>query len=156
MAGTGPSGRKYLFEWPSQEEVECVLWRMIFGACQREDELRREKKERGEEWLRRERCLREWEDDLEIREGKVGGIDRGLEKMMKELRIRKNEVLTKDIEIKDLKQELEDKVRRAREDLAREMKVLYVCCVCCVLFGVIIIKEYDKMYGTAKGGYDQG
>ena len=38
----------------------------------------------------RERVLREWEDDLEIGEGKVGGIDKGLEKMMKELRIREN------------------------------------------------------------------
>ena len=103
MAGVGPSGHKYLFERPTQDEVDVVLWRMIFGARQWEDELRRENKERGEEWLKRERYLREWEDDLELREGKVGGIDRGLEKMMKDLRIRENEVLTKDIEIKELK-----------------------------------------------------
>ena len=28
--------------------------------------------------------------------------------------------------------------------------------MCCVLLSVIIIKEYDKMYGTAKGRYEQG
>ena len=59
MAGYGPSGRKYLLERPTQEEVEVVLWRMIFGARQRKDELRRESKERGEEGLKRERYLRE-------------------------------------------------------------------------------------------------
>ena len=62
MAGKGPSGRDYLFERPTQDKVE-VLWRMIFGARQREEELRRENKERGEELLRRERYLRDWESE---------------------------------------------------------------------------------------------
>ena len=47
MAGVGPQGRKYLLERPTQDEVETVLWRMVFGARQREDDLRRENKERG-------------------------------------------------------------------------------------------------------------
>ena len=94
---------------------------MIFNAMQKE------------EWLKRERFLREWEDELEIREGKVGGVDRGIENMMKELRIKENEVKEKDIELKDLREELDDKVRRCREDMAREMKVLCECCVFCVL-----------------------
>ena len=71
--------------------------------------------------------MREWEDDLELRERKVGGIDSGLEKMMKDLRISKKELLSKNEEIKDLKIELEERVKRAREDFAREMKVLLVC-----------------------------
>ena len=99
----------------------------MFGARQREDDLRRENKERGEEWLRRERNLRDWVNDLEIRMRKVGGIDSGLEKMMKDLRISKNKLISKDEEIKDLKMELEERVKRAREDFAREMKVLLVC-----------------------------
>ena len=41
-----------------------MLWRTLFESRQREEELRIEKKERGEEWLKRERCLREWEDEL--------------------------------------------------------------------------------------------
>lgn len=127
MAGVGPQGRKYLYERPSQEEVETVLWRMVFGARQRKDNLRRENKERGEEWLRRERNLKDWENDLELRERKVGGVDSGLVKMMRDLRIRENELMTKDEEIKDLKQKLEERVKRVREDFAREMKVLLVC-----------------------------
>ena len=54
--------------------------------------------------------------------------------MMKNLRIRENEILTKDNEINELKQELEDRVRRAREELAREMKVLLVCDSCVVCY----------------------
>ena len=104
------------------------MWRMVFGARQREDELRRENKERGEEWLRRERNLRDWESELENRERKIGGRDEGLEKMMKDLRISKNEIMSKDEEIRDLKIELEDRVKRAREDLAHELKVFLVCC----------------------------
>ena len=88
-----------MLERPTQDEVETVLWRMVFGACQREDDLRRENKERGEEWLKRERNLRDWEDDLELRERKVGGIGSRLEKMMKDLRIRENEILSKDNDI---------------------------------------------------------
>ena len=70
---------------------------------------------------------------MEIRKGKVGGVDRSKENMMKELRIKENEVKEKDIELKDLREELDDKVRRCREDMAREMKVLCECCVFCVL-----------------------
>ena len=53
-----------MLERPTQDEVETVLWRMVFGARQWEDDLRRENKERGEEWLRRKRNLRDWENDL--------------------------------------------------------------------------------------------
>ena len=63
-----------------------------------------------------------------MRERKIGGRDDGLEKMMKDLRISKNELISKDEEIKDLKMELKDRVKQAREDLARELKVLLVCC----------------------------
>ena len=124
--------------------------------CFVENELRIEKKERGEERLKRERCLREREDELEMREGKVGGVDRGIENMMRELRIKENEVKEKDIELKDLREELDDKVRRCREDMTREMKVLCECCVFCVLILCFYISEYEKMYGHARGGYNQG
>ena len=62
MAGIGPCGRKYLIERPTQDEVEMELWRMVFGAWQREDDMRRECRKRDEEWLRRERGFREWEE----------------------------------------------------------------------------------------------
>ena len=64
MAGIGPCGMKYLLERPTQDEVEVVLWRMVFGARQREDDMRRECRERDEEFLRRERIYREWEEKL--------------------------------------------------------------------------------------------
>ena len=79
-----------MLERPSQDEVEMVLWRMVFGARQREDDVRRECKEREEEWLKRERNFKEWEDNLEIRERKLGNKDSGLVRMMRDLRIREN------------------------------------------------------------------
>ena len=127
MVGVGPYGRKYLLERPSQDEVEMVLWRMVFGARQREDDVRRECKEREEEWLKREKNIKEWEDNLEIRESKLGNKDSGLRSMMPDLRIRENELISKDEEIKELKNEIEERVRRVREDHAKEMKVVLVC-----------------------------
>ena len=46
MAGVGPSGRKFLLERPSRDEVEMMLWQMVFEARKREDDFRRECKEK--------------------------------------------------------------------------------------------------------------
>ena len=43
--GYRSAGRKYLLPRPSHEEVEFVLWRMIFGLRMREEEVRIEEKE---------------------------------------------------------------------------------------------------------------
>ena len=45
----GPSGRKFLLERPFRDEVEETLWRMVFDARRREDDLRRECKERNQQ-----------------------------------------------------------------------------------------------------------
>ena len=49
VLGFSPSWGKYLLERPSHEEVELVLWRMIFGARQREEEMKLECKQREKE-----------------------------------------------------------------------------------------------------------
>ena len=97
--------RKYILPRPSHEEVELVLWHMIFGLRQREEELKRECKEREEDWVKRERGMKDWEHDLEVRERRLGSQD-GLVKMMRDLRIREGEIANKDEEIKELKNEL--------------------------------------------------
>ena len=71
MAGVGPSGRKYLLERPSRDEVEMMLWHMVFEARKREDDFRRECKEKDEQWLRRERGFKEWEASLDRRKRKI-------------------------------------------------------------------------------------
>ena len=123
MAGVGADGRKYLFERPTQDKVEMVLWRMVFGVRQREEDLRMECRERDEQCIRRERGLKEWEDRLEIRERKVEKNDIGIERMMRELRIKDSVIVSKEDEISDLKSEIEERVSRAREEHDREMKV---------------------------------
>ena len=58
-----------------------------------------------------------------MREMKVERKDVGVEKMMRDLRIKEGEIVSKDEEIKGLRSEIEDRVSRAREEHAREMKV---------------------------------
>ena len=108
MASIGESGRKYLFERPTQDEVEMVLWRMVFGARQHEDDLRMECRERDEKCMRRERELKGWEERLELRERKVEKRDVGIEKMMMDLRLKDSVIVSKEEEISDLKSEIEE------------------------------------------------
>ena len=130
MLGYGPSGRGYLLERLSYEEVELTLWRMIWSARQREEEMKLECKNREEDWFKRERGLKDWENELEIRELKLGYCDSGIVKMMKDLRVCESELENRDEEIKELKNEIEDRVMRAREEHKREMKAVLMCDWC--------------------------
>ena len=49
--------------------------------------------------------------------------DIGIERMMRELRIKDSVIVRKEDEISDLKSEIEERVSRAREEHDREMKV---------------------------------
>ena len=74
--------------------------------------------------------FKEWEAHLDRRERKLENNDGEIARMMKDLRIRKDEIVSKDAEIKDLKSEIEERVSRAREDHDREFKVVKVILVC--------------------------
>ena len=123
MTGIGESGRRDLLERPTQDEVEMVLWRMVFGARQREDELRMECEERDERCQKRERELKCWEENLEVKERKLEKVDSGIEKTMKDLRIKDSVIVGKEEDIIGLKSEMEERVFCAREECEREMKV---------------------------------
>ena len=103
---------------------------MVFEARKREDDFRRECKEKDEQWLRRERGFKEWEASLDRRERKIESHDNGMEKMMTDLRIREDQIVTKNVEIEGLKNEVAEMVDRAREDHNREFKVVKVIVVC--------------------------
>ena len=53
MASVGPSGRKYLLERPSRDEIGKMLCCMVVEARKKEEDFRRECKEKEEQWLRR-------------------------------------------------------------------------------------------------------
>ena len=99
----GPDGRKYLLERPSHAEVEETLWRMVFDARRREEELKRELKDRNDQWLKQERNLRDWEHHLDVRERKIDNQDDSVSKMMKDLRIKDDMIDSKNDEIRGLK-----------------------------------------------------
>ena len=103
---------------------------MVFELRKREDDFRRECKEKEEQWLRRERGFKEWEASLDRRERKIESHDSGMEKMMKDLRIREDQIVTKNVEIEGLKSEVAEMVDRAREDNRREFQVVKVIVVC--------------------------
>ena len=58
VLGFSPSGWKYLLPRPTREEVELQLWRMLFSARQREEEMKQECKMRDGDFFKRERDLK--------------------------------------------------------------------------------------------------
>ena len=119
-----------MLERPSRDEIEKMFFHMMVEARKREEDFRRECKEKQEDWLRRERGFKEWEAHLDRRERKMSGHDSGMEKMMRDLRIREDQIVSKNVEIEGLKNEVEEMVNRAREDHNREFKVFKVIAVC--------------------------
>ena len=130
MSGVSPSGRKYLLERPSRNEIEKMLCHMVVEARKKEEDFRRECKEKQEQWLRMERGFKEWEASLDRRERKIESHDNGMEEMMRDLRIREDQIVTKNKEREGLKNEVEEMVNRAKEDHDREFKVVKVILVC--------------------------
>ena len=75
-------------------------------------------------WMRMDRGFKEWEADLDRREKKISNHDDGMEKMMWDLMIREEQIVTKNVEIEGLKSEVVEIVDRAREDNRREFWVI--------------------------------
>ena len=89
---------------------------MVFDARRKEEELKRELKDRNEQWLKQERNLRDWEHHLDVRERQIDNKDDSASKMMKNLRIKDNMIDSKNDEIRGLKREMDERVYRAREE----------------------------------------
>ena len=74
---------------------------------------------------------------------------------MPELQVKETVIVDKDIEIRRIRKELDDSVRRAREDVRREVEV-GVCCVVLVLI-MCLFRMWKRSMGvrrvdTMKGG----
>ena len=138
MAGVGPSGRKFLLERPTKDEVEEMLWRMVWETKRKEEDLKRECKEKDEYHLKKMRDYKNWEAHLERRERKLGNCDDEVERMMRDLRIRDNELLSKNSEIESLKNDIDEMVSHGREDHEKEFKVVKVLLMCLIYVGVLL------------------
>ena len=93
---------------------------------------------------------------LDIRERKLDNKDSGVERMMKGLRIKEDEIDSKNAEIQELKSEIDERMCCAREDHDREWKVWCVCVSDVMCLGMLFVKEYDRMFRVDKGGYERG
>ena len=65
---------------------------------------------------------------MDIRERKLDNKDDGVARMMKDLRIKEDEIDSKNDEIGGLKCKMDERVYRAREEYDREWKVWCVWC----------------------------
>ena len=81
-------------------------------------------------WMRMDRGFKEWEADFDRREKKISNHDDGMEKMMRDLKIREEQIVTKNVEIEGLKSEVAEMVDRAREDNRREFQVIKIIVGC--------------------------
>ena len=67
---------------------------------------------------------------MDRREKKISNHDNGMEKMMHDLKIREEQIVTKNVEIEGLKSEVAEMGDRAREDNRREFQVIKIIVVC--------------------------
>ena len=80
--------------------------------------------------MRMDRGFKEWKADLDRRGKKISNHDDGMEKMMWDLKITEEQIVTKNVEIEGLKSEVAEMVDRTREDNRREFQVVKEIVVC--------------------------
>ena len=103
---------------------------MMEEERRKKEEFKRESKEKKQFWLSLEKGYREWEEDFGRREKVISDYDEGLEKMVRDLKIREEQIAEKNVEIEGLKNEVDKMGDRAREDNRREFQVVKVIVVC--------------------------
>ena len=128
------NGRFYLLERPNPHDVQDKLWMMVLSVTKARDEMKEQLKRKVEELKRKEEALLDWQHHLDVRERKLDDGDEGLSNLMRELRVKETVIVDKDIEIRRIRKELDDSVRRAREDVRREIEV----CVCFVVLVIVM------------------
>ena len=117
------NGRFYLLERPDPQEVQDKLWMLYLAAEKAKDDMREQLKHKVEALVRREACVLEWQNALDVREREIDSGENGLSNLMREIRLKDIMIVDKDIEIRRIKGELVDSVRQAREDVCREIEV---------------------------------
>ena len=115
-----------------------MLWKMVWETKRKEEDLKQECKERDEYYLKKMRDYKNWENHLERREIMLGNRDDEVERMMRDLRIRDNELLSKNSEIESLKNDIDEMVSHGREDHEKEFKVVRVLLMCLIYVGVLL------------------
>ena len=148
------NGKFYLLERPNPHDVQDKLWKMLLSAEKARDEMKDQLKKKVEVLIRKEACLLEWQHVLDVRERKLDDGDEGLSNLMRELCMKETVIVDKDIEIRRIRKELDDSVRRAREDVSREVEV-GVCCVMLVIVmclfrtwrGSMVVRRVGTMMG---------
>ena len=78
---------------------------------------------------------------MDIRERKLDNKDSGVERMMKDLRIKEYEIDSKNAKIQELKSEIDERVCCAREDHDREWKVWCVCVSDIMCLGMLYLRS---------------
>ena len=114
------NGRFFLIEQPDPQEIQDRLWMLYLGADKAKDEMREQLKHQVDAIVRREADMLEWQSALDIREREIDCGEDVLSNLMHELGLKDVMLVDKDAELGQIRRELVDSVRQAREDVHRE------------------------------------
>ena len=102
---------------------------LYLGADKAKDEMREQLKHQVDAIVRREADMLEWQSALDIREREIDCGEDVLSNLMHELGLKDVMLVDKDAELGQIRRELVDSVRQAREDVHREIEVGLLCVV---------------------------
>ena len=131
------NGRMYLLQRPDHAEIEARLWRLYLSADEKMEDYKNRLRFKVQDASRKEKELREWEDELACRENKIDNAEDTVLTLMRELKLKDMLILEKTALASKYERDAENAVREAKENERsfEEVCVLYVLCVnvllCC-------------------------
>ena len=125
------NGRMYLLQRPDHAEIEARLWRLYITAEQKMEDYKNRLRFKVQDANRKEKELREWEDELACREYKIDNAEDTVLTLMRELKLKDVLILEKTALAVKYERDADNAVRAAKENERsfEEVCVLYVLCV---------------------------
>ena len=145
MEGVDSHGRMYLLRRPDHAEIEARLWRLYFEADNEKEDYKNRLKFKvrcvqcicvdiwfkAQDLNRKERELREWEDELKCREYRIDTAEDTVFSLKRELKLKELMIIEKTAWAVKLERDADDAVRTSKEN---ERAYEEVCeCIYCVM-----------------------
>ena len=125
------NGRMYLLKRPDHAEIEARLWRLYITAEEKMEDYKKRLMFKVQDANRKEKELREWEDELACREYKIDNAEDTVLTLKRELKLKDVLILEKTALAIKYERDADNAVREAKENERsfEEVCVLYVLCV---------------------------
>ena len=89
------NGRMYLLQRPDHAEIEARLWRLYLTADEKMEDYKNRLRFKVQDASRKEKELREWEDELACREYKIDNAEDTVLTLKRELKLKDVLILEK-------------------------------------------------------------